>query len=86
MAQISRFFGVIIWMYYNDHNPPHFHATYGDDEVEISIRTLEILQGSLSPRVLGLVMEWAAIHKKELLENWELLHHSLLPNKIEPLS
>jgi len=85
MAQISRFFGIIIWMYYDDHNPPHFHACYGKYEVEIRIKTIEILQGELPPRALGLVIEWAALHKKELMNNWEFMHNAMLPQKIAPL-
>ena len=85
MAQICSFFGIIIWMYYDDHNPPHFHAVYAEFEAEIAIRNFEVLQGYLPPRALGLVMEWAELHQKELLENWKLLHESKLPKKIKPL-
>jgi len=85
MPQISRFFGIIIWMYYNDHNPPHFHAEYGESEALIRIDDLSILTGSLPPRVMGFVAEWALKHRKELSENWERgrKNEPLLP--IEPL-
>jgi hypothetical protein len=59
MPEISRFLGIIIAMYYNEHNPPHFHARYGDAKVEIAIETLSVLAGKLPPRAMGLVMEWA---------------------------
>lgn len=85
MPQISYFLGIIIRMFYNDHNPPHFHAIYGDYEALIDIQKKEIIRGNLPARVLGIVVEWAMLHEVELLENWELSvqHQTLLP--IEPL-
>jgi hypothetical protein len=71
MPQISYFLGVIIRMFYRDHNPPHFHAFYGEHQALIDIQKNEILSGSLPPRVLGIVVEWTAIHQEELLENWK---------------
>ncbi|MBX2892422.1 MAG: DUF4160 domain-containing protein [Saprospiraceae bacterium] len=71
MPQISRFFGIIISMYFNDHNPPHFHAQYGEDECLIEISTLTVIEGKVPSRALGMVIEWATLHKKELMENWE---------------
>ena len=70
MPAISRFLGIVIAMYYNDHDPPHFHARYGSFKAAITINDLRLLEGRLPPRVLGLVMEWAAMHQGELLENW----------------
>ena len=58
-------------MFYRDHNPPHFHAFYGDFEALMDIEKNELISGQLPPRVLGLVTEWAALHQKELMENWE---------------
>ncbi len=85
MPEISRFLGIVIRMFFNDHAPPHFHVQYGSDYAAVTIPTGEILFGSLSPRVTGLVREWAALHKRELLEDWDLTrrHGSLKP--IEPL-
>lgn len=57
-------------MFFDDHNPPHFHAFYGEDQVLIGIRNLSELAGWLPPRALGLVIEWATLHKQELLTNW----------------
>jgi hypothetical protein len=68
MPQISYFLGVIIRMFYRDHNPPHFHAVYADFEGIIDIEKNEIIGGELPPRVLGIVTEWSAIHKAELMD------------------
>lgn len=57
MPEISRFLGIIIAMYCNEHNPPHFHARYGDAKAEIAIETLSVLAGNLPPRAIGLEME-----------------------------
>jgi len=85
MPEISRFYGIIIAMFFDDHNPPHFHARYGADKAAIDIETLRVLEGHLSPRALGLVIEWATQHKDELLSNWNLAKNSRNPEKIEPL-
>lgn len=85
MPEISRFLGVIIKMFWNEHNPPHFHAEYGEYKVEIDIKSLAILKGSLPPRVLGLVVEWAELHQSELLANWESMRTTKHYDKIEPL-
>ncbi len=70
MPEISRFFGIVIKMFFDDHNPPHFHAEYGGELASIDIRTLAVFSGRLPPRVTGLVIEWATLHQKELLDNW----------------
>lgn len=72
MPEISRFFGIVIAMYYRDHAPPHFHASYGGDSARFSIETLELLEGSLPRRVVSLVVEWAFAHRDELSKDWEL--------------
>lgn len=85
MPQISRFFGIIIAMYYDDHNPPHFHAKYGNDECLINIVDLSVIQGSLPSRALGMTIEWAVAHQVELKKNWDLAK-SLQPlQTIDPL-
>lgn len=71
MPRVSEFFGVLIYMYYNDHQPPHFHAEYGEHEALYVIETLETLRGSLPRRAHALVIEWATLHRAELRENWE---------------
>ena len=85
MPEIARFYGIIISMYYDDHNPPHFHARYGDESIVVSIGALSILEGQMSPRALGLVIEWAAQHKEELMEDWNLAKNNQVPKKITPL-
>jgi hypothetical protein len=64
MPEISRFFGIVIKMFFDDHNPPHFHAEYGGDVALIDIRTLAVFSGRLPPRVTGLVIEWATLHQQ----------------------
>lgn len=85
MPEISRFLGMIIAMYHNDHAPPHFHVRYGNHKASISIESLAILDGSLPPRALGLVMEWAAQHRQELCEDWELARARQQLKPISPL-
>ncbi|MEA5532837.1 DUF4160 domain-containing protein [Crocosphaera sp. XPORK-15E] len=85
MPEISRFLGIIITMYYNDHPPPHFHVRYNQQKAIIDIKDLAILRGQLSPRILGLVIEWAAIHQQELLENWQLAKLNQPLELISPL-
>jgi hypothetical protein len=86
MPLVSRFLGIIIYFYYREHNPPHFHAVYGEFEAEILIEDLSIDVGYLPPRVLGLVTEWASLHKTELLKNWEIGRMGGVFNQIAPLT
>jgi hypothetical protein len=81
MPCISDFYGIAIYMYYNDHAPPHFHAEYGGDEVLIGIDTLRVLRGSIKRRASALVLEWAAQHQMELQQNWNLARQgvSIIP-------
>ena len=85
MPEISRFFGIIITMNYNDHAPPHFHARYGGDQALVDIQTLQVLAGRLAPRIIGLVVEWALQHREELLEDWRLASQGAPLNRIAPL-
>lgn len=85
MPEISRFFGIIIAMFFDEHNPPHFHARYGEYKMEVAIETLSVLAGNFPPRALGLVMEWAAMYRDELLEDWELARRRSELKKISPL-
>jgi hypothetical protein len=85
MPEISRFLGIVIAMYYNDHAPPHFHARYGGSEIRVNIETGEILSGSFPRRAQNLVLEWLNLHRSELLEDWQLAQERKLLNKIEPL-
>jgi hypothetical protein len=73
-------------MFFDDHNPPHFHARYGDYKAAVEINSLRILEGRIPPRALGLVMEWASQHQSELLRNWEMAKNNQAPEKIAPLA
>lgn len=84
MPEICRFLGIVIGMFYRDHGPPHFHAVYGDYEVTIEITT-GVVEGKFPRRALGLVLEWHALHKEELLENWELARQRQPLKRIAPL-
>lgn len=76
----------MIYMYYMDHNPPHFHAMYGEYEAIFDIMSLNLLKGSLPPKAISLVTEWAMIHKHELEENWNRVLSNESLKQIEPLS
>lgn len=86
MPEVSRFYGIVIRIHYADHNPPHFHATYQGDMVEVAIETLAVLDGGIPARALGLVMEWAALHRAELADDWRLASEGREPKKIAPLA
>ncbi len=85
MPELSRFLGIVIYMYFNDHNPPHFHAEYNDFIAAISIKTLGLIEGKLPSRVMSLVVEWAQEHQDELLENWNSIRDTGKYYKIKPL-
>lgn len=85
MPEISRFLGIIVAMFYNDHAPSHFHARYGDHKIEIEIETLRILAGHFPPRALGLLMEWASQNQPALREDWELARQHATLKRIAPL-
>ena len=72
MPEISRFFGVIIAMYYKDHPPPHFHAKYEGQTGVFTIADLKLVEGNLPKRVISLVLEWAFEHRESLMEDWDL--------------
>jgi hypothetical protein len=85
MPIISRFFGIIIRMFFNEHAPPHFHAEYGEYRAVINIQTLEVMEGRLPRRALELVLEWAEFHRVELLDDWNLCQQHRQPATIAPL-
>ena len=85
MPTVSRFFGITIRMYYDDHPPPHFHAYYGDSAAKLAIETLELTEGQLPRRALALVLEWAAEHREELREIWQLADQHQPLSAIAPL-
>ena len=81
MPVIARFYGLIIKMYFqqSEHNPPHFHAIYGEYIGAIDILSLEMLEGDLPPKALSMVQEWAAIHREELKAIWKTQKFTQLP-------
>ena len=85
MPEICRFLGMIIAMYYTEHNPPHFHVRYNEYKAAISIETLALMEGKLPPKVLGLVIEWASINRDALKANWELARKLSTLKRIPPL-
>jgi hypothetical protein len=85
MPELSRFLGIVVYMYFNDHNPPHFHVEYGEYEASITIIELMLLEGNLPSRILGYVVEWASMHKQELMNNWDMIQSVGKYNKIPPL-
>jgi len=85
MPEISRFFGMVIAMYYNDHAPPHFHVRYGRQKGIIGIDPITLVAGRLSPKARALVLEWAALHQGELMADWQLARQQAPLNKIDPL-
>jgi hypothetical protein len=85
MPTICVFYGVSIRMHWNEHAPPHFHAIYGEFEAVFRIDSLEMVDGSLPRRAQALTLEWASIHRAELLENWDRCATKRQPNRIPPL-
>jgi hypothetical protein len=85
MPTLSRFFGIVITMNWNDHQPPHFHARYAEHEAVIRLDTLELETGSLPRRALALVLEWASLHRAELRQNWGRAQTRQLLTPIAPL-
>lgn len=85
MPCVSEFFGIQIYMYYNDHNPPHFHAEYAGDEATFSIDGLEILTGEVPRRARALIVEWASLHRAELVGDWDRARQGLQLEPIDPL-
>ena len=82
MPTISTFYGILIQMFWGDHAPPHFHALYGEYEVIVNIRTLGIIKGFMPRRALALILEWASLHREELMEDWKLCELKQMPVKI----
>ncbi len=85
MPRICAFYGIAVTMYWRDHPPPHFHASYAGQVAKIEIESIEVLEGWLPPRAVRLVREWADLHQEELRGNWDRAraHDPLLA--IDPL-
>ncbi|RME63300.1 MAG: DUF4160 domain-containing protein [Nitrospirae bacterium] len=84
MPIISSFYGIIIYMFWRDHNPPHFHARYGEYEIIVEIETGRV-EGTFPKRALQMIQEWRQLHKPELLENWTNAVQNKPIKKIKPL-
>ncbi len=85
MPTISAFYGILIRMFFNDHAPPHFHVQYAEYKAIIDIQSLTLSEGNLPRRALELALDWAELHRDELLENWRLCEEKQQPKPIEPL-
>lgn len=88
MPRISSFYGITIWMYYDEihhRGRPHFHARYGKTEASVDIESLAVVAGELPPRARRLVIEWAAAHQAELSDNWARAREHLPLMPVEPL-
>lgn len=79
MPVIARFYGIVIKLFFSDHNPPHFHAVYGENNALISIKEIEVIEGDLPNRAKQLVIEWATLHQAELMKMWESQEFHQLP-------
>jgi len=82
---ISRFFGIVIAMFYDDHAPPHFHARHADGAAKVRIDTLEAIESTLARRQLRFVLAWAELHQGDLHENWRRARAGETLREIEPL-
>ena len=85
MPRISRFYGIVIAMYFREHGRPHFHAVYAEHEATVAIDTLELLAGSLPDRALRLVREWGELHRDEIAANWRRAREDEPLEAIAPL-
>ena len=85
MPEISRFFGIVIAMYFKEHGPPHFHAKYAGQRAAFAISDLRMIEGNLPRRAISLVLEWAFQHRGELMDNWQRVGRREALLKIDPL-
>jgi len=85
MPRISEFYGIFIYMYFQDHGPAHFHAIYGEAEAQVEIETGHIRRGRLPPSAQRLVLDWLRLHRIELLDDWRRAQAGLPLNPIPPL-
>jgi Domain of unknown function (DUF4160) len=85
MPEISRFLGIMIYIRYNEHNPPHFDAEYEKYNAVFLINELKMIKGKLPPRVKSLILEWADLHRDELMIDWNLAQKCEPLNKIKGL-
>ena len=84
MPEISRFYGIFILMNFSDHQPPHFHAWYGDYKVIVTIKD-GVVKGEMPGRAVKLILEWLELHREDLMENWYRSQNGIILEKVEPL-
>ena len=82
---ISRFFGIVIAMYFDDHGSPHFHARHSEGSAKVRVDTLEVIESSLGRRQLRFVLAWAELHQDDLSENWRRARAGETLRQVEPL-
>ena len=85
MPEISSFFGIKVTMYYDDHNPPHFHVIYNEEKAIVDIQKTCVIEGHLPSKQLKLVLAWCVIHQNELMNNWKLAEEGKVLERIKPL-
>jgi hypothetical protein len=85
MPTLSRFYGIVIYMNYNDHNPPHFHARYQEQEITVEIEN-SLVQGTMSRRALQMIFEWLDLHREDLMRNWQFARERRPLEPIDPLA
>ena len=86
MPTLSIFYGIVIYIYWSDHNPPHIHARYAGEEMVVAIGSLDVLEGSLPKRASAMVLEWMREHQDELAAAWDLASRNIPPARIAPLT
>lgn len=86
MPVVSSFYGIYILLYFNDHEPAHFHARYGEYRAVFALESLAMTEGHMPARAVRLVQEWATLHREELLDGWKACRVGLAPAKIAPLA
>ncbi|MDE3089987.1 MAG: DUF4160 domain-containing protein, partial [Chloroflexota bacterium] len=84
MPKVSEFYGIRIYQQFREHGVPRFHVRYAENKASIAVGTLQILSGELPRRAQNMVLEWASIHRAELLANWDKSRQGILPTEIEP--
>lgn len=85
MPEISRFYGIVVKMYFRDHPPPHFHAEYAGGEMIVDIQSVSVIAGTLPTRATRMVLEWTTQHQAELVELWKLASNMQPIGRIDPL-
>lgn len=85
MPRVCEFYGIVIYVYYDDHEPPHFHARHAGSDMSMAIEDLTIVAGGLTPRATGMVAEWAALRRAELRRAWRQARATGPIDRIEPL-